>query len=535
MLSLAALGYGVWRCGIASAVIDPLTPPMDRAEAIYASTAIHAATEGGWISPLFLGRYTFFKPPLLFWTSGLSAKLFGVSLISLRLPSLIAGALVCVLVFAWLWRFQPPFVAAFGVLLLVSNRLFHTTSRLVATDALVVLWIVAAMSVLAFDTGLRRRRSAWAFGIAAGLAILAKGSEGLLPLFALVLYWIIAPSLERPRFRRVALAFLAAAIVALPWHLYQLIAHTHWFWREYFVSGQIMLAFGAPAQATAENHPSFYLTRLWRMDPVLCVAVWFAAPAWLWVVYKRLSGRASVLGSWGLATAIALLVFQHRSAILLLPLIPALALGSAEFFPYRKRGVFVAACAVLIVLFGVKVYKSNRSWGLPYEQESRIASAPGLEQYCARHRSNALIIVQPDDLFYAADLALPRLRYCYLGQIRPPQKYSVDFRYLGITVTVPEFNQLASGWRDVYHQRMRDSGLDSADPIATTILARSPDEVEQLIAAHPDTDFSLPGNWDLRYSAAHEPWSAPGGRVYLLAKDTSTIPPRRGWPCSLGY
>ncbi|MGH9664822.1 MAG: ArnT family glycosyltransferase [Bryobacteraceae bacterium] len=523
----------MWRCGIATAVLDPVTPASLQSEAAYASTAIHMATEGGWISPRFLGRFAFFKPPLLFWASALSAKLLGVSVASLRLPSLLAGALVCVLVFAWLLRFQSPLLTVFGVLLLLSDRFFYTTSRLVATDALLVLWITAAMLALAFDTGLRRRKSAWIFGALAGLAILTKAAAGLLPLLALALYWVIVPARERPRFRRVAVAFLAALVVALPWHLYQLIAHTQWFWREYFVSGQLMLAFGAPAQSSGENHPAFYLTRLWSMDPVLCVTAFLALPTWSWVVYKRLSGRATVLGTWGLVTLAGILVFQHRSAVLLLPLIPALALASAEFFPFRKRAVLAAAVVLLAGIFSIKVCQSHRPWGLPHAPEAPLAAAPALEQYCARRRSNPLIIVQPDDRFYAADLPLLRVRYCYLGEVRPPQRYAVDFRYLGIAVTVPEFNQLASGWREVYRQRLREWGLDSGDPLATTILARTPDEVEQMIAAHPGTDFSLPANWQLRTSATHDTWHASARRVYLLAKQSSTAPPRPGWPCRL--
>lgn len=523
----------MWHCGIATAVLDPLTPVIAQSEAVYASTAIHAATQGGWVSPLFLGRYTFFKPPLLIWAAGLCAKLFGVSLTSLRLPSLIAGAAVCTLVFAWLYRFQSLLAALFGVLLLVSNRLFHTLSRLVTTDALLVLWITGAMFVLALDTGLRRRESAWAFGGLAGLAILTKGAAGLLPLATLALYWIIVPSRERPRFRRVAMAFLAAAAVALPWHLYQLIAHTRWFWREYVVSGQLMLAFGSPPQSSGESPPWFYLMRLWWLDPVLCGTVFLALPAWLWAVQKRLSGRATVLGTWALVTFAAVLVFQHRSALLLLPLIPALVLASAELFPFRRPAPVASVVALLAVVFAIKVYESDQPWGLPYAPESPVVCASALEQYCAQHRSNPLIIVQPEDRFYATDLSLPRVRYCYLGQAPPPQPYAVDFQYLGITVTAPEFDQLSGGWREVYGARLREWGLDSTDAVAATIFARTPDEVEEMIAAHPDTDFSLPANWQLRTTPTHEVWNAPGGRVFLLAKRSPTVPPRPGSRCHL--
>ncbi|HLJ14216.1 MAG TPA: glycosyltransferase family 39 protein [Bryobacteraceae bacterium] len=510
-----------------------MTHVVSKDEAVYASTAIHMATGGDWISPKFLGRYAFYQPPLLFWVSGLSARLLGVSLTSLRLPSLIAAALICTLVFVWLWRFQTPLAACAGLLLMLSNRLLHTMSRLTMTDALLVLWFTAAMLVIAFDPGLRRRESAWAFGALAGLAILTKGVAGVLPLLALVVYWIIAPSRDRPRFRRVAVSFLAATVVALPWHLYQIVVHTKWFWKEYVVTKHLVFSIGSPEPRLQESQPEFYLRRLWRMDPVLCVGTFLALPVWIWAIKERVSARASALGAWCLVTAGALLLFESRGAWYLLPLIPALALASAEFFPFHTRAPRTIAVLLLAGLFCAKVYKGQETWGLSFIPDAPLVAAPALEQYCARHRSNELILVQPDDEFYASDLALPHVRYCYL-QSRPVRRhYAIDFEYLGITVTAPEFNELASGWRDVYRQRLHEWGLNSEEPIATVILARTPDEVEEMIAAHPESDYSLPEEWQLHWPPTHTAWHAPGGRLYLLAKKTSTAPQRPGWPCHL--
>ena len=56
------------------------------------------ATRGNWLTMTFLDRFVLFKPPLLMWLSGLSAKIFGISSLPLRLPSLLSGALICLLI-----------------------------------------------------------------------------------------------------------------------------------------------------------------------------------------------------------------------------------------------------------------------------------------------------------------------------------------------------------------------------------------------------------------------------------------------------
>jgi 4-amino-4-deoxy-L-arabinose transferase-like glycosyltransferase len=105
LVSLAGLGYQIHKVVLASGFVDAVGRVRAQDEAVYAHRTIRMAREGDWLTPKFLGRYALCKPPVLYWPSGLSAKLLGVSALSLRLPSLLAGTLVCVLVFAWLRKY----------------------------------------------------------------------------------------------------------------------------------------------------------------------------------------------------------------------------------------------------------------------------------------------------------------------------------------------------------------------------------------------------------------------------------------------
>jgi 4-amino-4-deoxy-L-arabinose transferase-like glycosyltransferase len=101
---LAALLMLGWRAsipGIATGYVDPVAKIQAQDEAVYGSTAFTMATEGGWLTPRFLGRYALYKPPLLYWLNGMSARALGRTAMALRLPSILEGAATVALVFEW--------------------------------------------------------------------------------------------------------------------------------------------------------------------------------------------------------------------------------------------------------------------------------------------------------------------------------------------------------------------------------------------------------------------------------------------------
>ena len=61
--------------GLAGCYIDPVSRITAQDEALCAHTAIDMVARGDWATPHFMGRFALYKPPLLYWVSGLSAKL----------------------------------------------------------------------------------------------------------------------------------------------------------------------------------------------------------------------------------------------------------------------------------------------------------------------------------------------------------------------------------------------------------------------------------------------------------------------------
>src|SRR5713101_4665281 len=99
--ALAILGVRIEKNKVAAAFSDPISRIRAQDESIYANGSIAMALHGDWLTPKILGRVFLFKPPLQLWLSGLSLKLFGISLLALRLPMLTAGALASVLIYLW--------------------------------------------------------------------------------------------------------------------------------------------------------------------------------------------------------------------------------------------------------------------------------------------------------------------------------------------------------------------------------------------------------------------------------------------------
>src|SRR6476469_17230 len=112
---LAILSVRAASLHIADTFLDPIGRVDAQDEAMYAHSAIRMAQKGGWLTPMYQGRYALYKPPLLPWLAGAAAKLFGTSAWAVRLPLMIAGALTACLAFLWKRN-------AIAVLLLVSDR-----------------------------------------------------------------------------------------------------------------------------------------------------------------------------------------------------------------------------------------------------------------------------------------------------------------------------------------------------------------------------------------------------------------------------
>ena len=535
LLALACLLFRAARVGMAGDYVDPIGRITAQDEALYAHSAIHMAREGGWLTPMFMGRYALYKPPLLAWMAGLSVRIGGVSRLALRFPIALACSLAVGLIFLWVAELRSWQAGACAVLLLVSSHLWHVLGSMCMTDGLLAAFFIAAMYCLFADPWLESKTALWCFSGSVAAAVLTKSIAGVLPLATLGLYWLMAPRTHKPAFSRICTAAGLAALLAAPWFVYQMLAHGHWFWAEHFGVEILGYGTGAPPQASAENHLLFYGMRMALLDPVLTAAALVALPAFAAELRKR-SAAAVLLLCWAAAVLGSVFGWQYRNVAYLLPLLPAMAILAAVYGPFAQMRpswwmAMLAGAALLL-----KTLAPDAPWGISFHRGTVQAVAPIVSNYCQQARANELILVGMDDDLYASILPLERLRYALQGPARAEGPYAMSFAQMGIVVTAAQFDELEK-WTPVFRQRLREWGLDSDAPIGTLIVAESPGDFAAMVRAHAGSDFLFPDHLRAAVEAAaaatHVMVEAAPGHFLLLSREGRRRAGALGWSCGM--
>jgi len=528
--SFAFFAQGIERTDITSAFSNPIDRLRAQDESSYASGALHTAQQGNWLTPIVMGRIFLFKPPLLYMASGLSLKLFGFSLFSLRLPSVLAGSLTAALLFFWCSRVRGLWAGIAAVLLLLANSAWFTFARLCYTDMLLAFFTVAAIFSLTRDPKLESNAARWSFIAFDAAAILTKSVAGIVPLLALALFAWLGPRGERPNWGRIVRVVAWIALLAAPWHFYQLAFHRQWFWADYVQVQLLQFGMRPITPGSTEIPVWFYLKRLFLTDPFLCLAAAMALPAWVAEVRRR-NGNARLLACWVAVVFVCISLFQYRNFSYTIMLVAPLCLLAACYLPAKSQRL---AVALLVLILGAKVLFPERRWSLSYASSHPMTAPPLLRSYMARGRSNELILVDTDDQFYSATLPLPKVRYCFRDPGGLALRDAPYYLTLGIMVQTAVFDDLGR-WEPIFRGRLRAWGLDSGDPIATTIDARNDTEIASIVESHPDTDFYLPASLYTALAGAqntHVYVPVASGRFFLLAKRSSFRAPR--WSRMLG-
>jgi hypothetical protein len=535
LLALACLLLRSARVGLAGDYVDPISRITAQDEALYSHSAIHMATRGGWSTPVFMGRFGLYKPPLLIWLSGLSTRILGVSRLALRLPVALFVSLATGLLFLWVAELRSWQAGAAAALLVSSNHLWHVLGGMCMTDGLLVAFYIAALYCLFADPWLESRLALAGFSASVAGAILTKGVAGVLPLAIFVLYWLAAPRNQKPAFSRGCLAVALAALMVAPWFVYQMLVHGRWFWLEHIQIEILGFGTGAPPQTSRENQALFYFMRLAWIDPVLPALAVAALPAFGTALRKRSAAAVLVL-VWIVVVLASVLVWRYRNVSYLLPAVPALAIVAAGYGPLGqvRSGKWMLALAG--VAFLVKAAYPAAPWGISLQKGTVQPAAPALSSYCDRARGNELIVVDiPDDL-YASVLPLPKLRYAMVGVATVSGAYAMPFDYLGIVIPASQFNDLAR-WEPLYRERLHEWGLDSTEPVGTLILLHSPAELSEVIRAHPATDFFIPERYLQAVGAVsratHDLELVPAPFFLLLSRTPIARATPPAWTCHM--
>jgi 4-amino-4-deoxy-L-arabinose transferase-like glycosyltransferase len=481
LLASVILSWNLWNVGIASGYIDPLLHFGAQDEATYTREAITMTREGGWMTPTFLGRWVFEKPPLLMWLSALSMKLFGIGPFQARLPVVFAGALICALCFVIVRRERSLAAAIAAAAMALSSQILMIMSRHNMTDILLAAAGMCAFAILVPDPELSEPTSFAGFVFAAAAGIMAKSIAGILVLA--VMGAVVA--VGRRRIARASIAAFSSILLASPWFLYNFILHRDWFLAD--MGYQILTVGSAAHQNSSENHLWFYVIRLLNSDLLPLILTLTALPALVHAVRRRESAALVAAAYLALYFA-AIMVFRFSSEQYLCWFVPSLILIAALYSPLLKGRGAPVVIALVVIAFAIKVANPERSFGIDMRHGTTIAAAPVLSHYCQEHRAADLYILGVDDEFYSAALPLHRVRYGWIDASDMVAREHPHLAYLGILIPAAELPQL-NGKLHMYRDRLQAWGLDSTRGVATGLSAHDIPALLQILNDHPEADF----------------------------------------------
>ncbi len=206
----------------ATAGVRPHTLPD---EGRYAGVAWEMLRSGNWLLPTENGLPFFHKPPLFYWITAASMRLFGTGEWQARMAPLLASTFGALAMVALLRRWASDAHARWVYLMLLSMPAFLIAAQYINLDMLVAACIAGAIAAgadaaLCLRSDLPHRRALMlAYGVAA-VGVLAKGLIGLV-LPGLVLFiWLVGIGQARLIWRMMAPAGLAVfTLVAAPWFI----------------------------------------------------------------------------------------------------------------------------------------------------------------------------------------------------------------------------------------------------------------------------------------------------------------------------
>jgi 4-amino-4-deoxy-L-arabinose transferase-like glycosyltransferase len=219
-------------------------PLIDRDEPRFAEASREMRERGDYIIPYFNNEFRFDKPPLTYWFQIASYRIFGENDFAARFPTVVAAALVALVVFAWGKRVRDVRVGRWAAIIFTLSLQTFIHGKAAVADMWLVLFVTlahrAGWELLDFNAQRQTVRARladnaqprtgsglsngersigywWAlFYVSLALAFLAKGPIGWTPLLTVA----IAQSSVRQecfaaRFKFVRGVLLMLALVCL--------------------------------------------------------------------------------------------------------------------------------------------------------------------------------------------------------------------------------------------------------------------------------------------------------------------------------
>ncbi|HLX36840.1 MAG TPA: glycosyltransferase family 39 protein [Candidatus Binataceae bacterium] len=309
------------------------TAPFTKELGVCECGAVRDVLAGNVILPHYSPGTMVGTPPMYWWMAAVAVRLFGWNEFALRAPALLATAIAAAVLYAWLASTLNRRVAMWSVPILLSTQYIADAARQPRQDAVMMMFLVAALACLerALADGPRRKRLLTASALAMGGAILTKGPLGIaLPGLAVTVFLATQGRILRLFSLDVILTFVRAVAIGAIWYLAALSVGGEAFYQFQIVHWIFRRFLGSAMGAVAECHNPvyYYFPRViadflpWSLFyPALGIMMWRKKPNLPASVSFALCWFAAVLGFFTLSAG--------KCEVYILSLFPALAAMTA--------------------------------------------------------------------------------------------------------------------------------------------------------------------------------------------------------------
>lgn len=325
---------------------------LDWDEAIYAQISREMNATGNWLTPHWQGLPWFEKPPLYLWSTATLFKLFGISELTARLTSALAGAGTLALTFQIGKALRSRVAGGLAAFVLVTSGLFIFQSRFGTVDALLCFFML-----LAFYGLLKLRQTGkpgywFLVCVPAACAVMTKGVGALLILLLVGIACLTDRKMRSTmQSRSFILSLIAGAMIALPWHFYMYLLFHNDFIASYLGYHVVDRVTGLAGQDAHRNQ--YYIQVLYdRFYP------WaYALPIALALVATKLR-RNYILRNLAIFCLLVFVIYTVAVTKLdwyILPILPALAIFVGYYFDYLLLGKAEDSESYNLLLYGLVV------------------------------------------------------------------------------------------------------------------------------------------------------------------------------------
>lgn len=277
-------------------------PLEDYDEATYAQVLKESVQKENYLSftPLetmlltgftYFGNNWFEKPPLQFWLTAASAKVFGFNEFALRLPSALFGILTVILVYLIVEETAKNKLAAFlAASLLILMPFFLSATKNFRMDVPVSAAILA--SFYFFTLSLKKKAFLIWSGAALAVGVLFKSIIAFLALPIILIWSLLWRRWDWIKNRYFIYSAITSVIIISPWHLYQSFKFGSAFWQNYL--GYHIFARATQNILGSKITVSYFISLLWKASEPL-IPIFLTAIILILFFRKRLARTSKEL------------------------------------------------------------------------------------------------------------------------------------------------------------------------------------------------------------------------------------------------